>query len=153
MNTDVRVWDAVVRHIGSVFPEIDVRRAYDATLEESAIVGSEKPILIVTLDGKNIEKICHAKKQNTFEFAMFLYAYLPSQTLEGKMAEADACLPYIDRFFDAMTEKIIMEEEMKLSLTAVERPMDQMFNLEMYTSEIFLIEMNLTVVCFQDIES
>lgn len=147
---DKKVWEIITDYIAETFPELDVRRVYDAAIDLAEIESAQKPILAVILGDKSIEKVTRAQVQETYGFMLILMKYLAAQEEAEKMAQADEMLPWCNRFFDAFTQKTLEKDGIQLKLMVADRPGNEMFDLEMYTDEIFQIIMTLDVVRFRE---
>ncbi|MDO4585247.1 MAG: hypothetical protein Q4D62_14225 [Planctomycetia bacterium] len=152
-----RIWQAAVDILAEECPDCEVIRCYDMLQNLEDLKGRERPLISVTLDGRDTEKVSRTQVQETYHFAAVIQKYIESQEEDGKRAEMDALLPLITKIQDRFhhkTEVISHDEEspIQLKLISGESSTGEFYDVGYFTTaELFVCVCSMEIVFFRNL--
>lgn len=92
----VEVWKATLRRLEQLLPEYDVRRSYAEIPAFEEARGAEKPIVLLSLEGKWTKELSQAKRLAVYEFSAWVLQYVSGQDDAEVTARMDEAVDAFD---------------------------------------------------------
>lgn len=99
----VEVWEAVQRRLRQLLPDHDIRRSYADIPDFEEARQSEKPIVMLNLDGKWTKELSLAKVLDVYEFSAWVLQYIPEQDEADITARMDSAIDTFDMITEGFT--------------------------------------------------
>lgn len=157
MDFTKEIWLAVVAELAAALPECEVRRTYNAVENLEALEGREKPLVTVSLDGKDSEPLNRNTVGETYHFAAVIQKYIESQETALRESEMDALLPLVAKIQDAFYLKGLNftasnGEIFNLKFLSGDPDAGEFYDIGYYVSdELFVAAFSLSVMFFRSV--